>query len=265
VRRQTSPAVVLRRWPYSETSLALRVLTPGSGVMALLAKGAYKPTSGWMGVLDTWALVELEFGGPDGAELLNLYRARLLDRMSGLSADPDRLAVAGLAAELAELAAPPGPEAAAAFHYLLQALHELAEGAEPAAQLLRSLVRGLDLLGLAPVLDPGAEGDPADPEASSAAAAAGAPEAPRWFSAADGGVIPAGSPRPEQASRRILPAQLALLRALRADQPLAAEQADSVDREACLTILGDFLHFHLERPPRAWDFLRRRLHPTANR
>ncbi|MBC8329818.1 MAG: DNA repair protein RecO C-terminal domain-containing protein [Planctomycetes bacterium] len=253
MKGETSPAIVLRRWPFSESSLALRVLTPGHGVVALLAKGAYKPTSGWMGVLDTWALVELEFGGPEEAELKNLYRARLLDRLTGLSAEPDRLAAAALAAELAELAAPPGPEAAAAFHYLLQALHELAGGAEVGAQLLRSVLGGLDLLGLGPVL--------ADP-----AGGAGAGDgSSRWFSAADGGLMPSGAARPEQTSRRISPAQVELLRSVRAGLPGAAEAADSVDREACLTILGDFLHYHLERPPRAWDFLRRRRHPTPNR
>ncbi|RMH01373.1 MAG: hypothetical protein D6702_11680 [Planctomycetota bacterium] len=245
MRRRTETALVLRRWPWSEHSLALRVLTPGSGVVPLLAKGVFKPTSGKFGVLDTWALVEIEYGGPDDAELLNLYRCRLLDRMSGLSADPERLIVAAVAAELAELAAPPEP--AASFHYLLETLHHLANGEPTEAAALRAALAGLDLLGLGPVLEAGP-----DPPAAGR----------RWFAAAEGGLLPAGSPRPAGACRSISPAELALLRAVRAGDRTAAAEADSAVRRACLTILGDFLHYHLERPPRAWAFLVRR-RPTA--
>lgn len=253
MKRELSAAIVLRRWPYSEHSLALRVLTPGRGELPVLAKGVYKPTSGCMGVLDTWALVEIEYGQPKGAEMANLYRARLLDRMSGLGRDPDRLAAAALAAELAELAAPPGPEAAAAFAWLLGSLRELDAGCPLEPFLVRAVLGGLDLLGLAPVLEE-EEGVVAD-----------GPPRVRWFSAADGGVLPASALRPAAASRLIQPAQLELLRAIRAGVPDAAEQADAADREACLTILGDFLLYHLERPPRAWEILRRRRHPQTSR
>ena len=68
--------MVLRRWPYSETSQVVRMLTPEHGVLPMLAKGVNKLTSGQAGVLDTWALVEADFGGPD-----NRSKRRRKDRL----------------------------------------------------------------------------------------------------------------------------------------------------------------------------------------
>ena len=246
MRRESTAALVLRRWPYSEHSLALRLLTPGHGVLSVLAKGAYKPTSGFFGVLDTWALVEVQLGFHEEAEMQNLFAARLLDRMSGLSADPDRLAVAGFAAELAELAAPPGAEAATAFHYLLSQLHELTEGDAPGRRLLLAAAAGLELLGLSPELEAAA-----DPGGEAA-----------WLCVAEGRLLAQGEARPHGPAHRVGGPLLALLRALRAGEAAAVDAARSEDREAALTILGDLLHYHPDRPPRAWDFLRRR-RPTA--
>ena len=49
MERLRTPAIVLRRWPYSETSLVVRVLTPELGTVGLLAKGAYRLQSGLLG------------------------------------------------------------------------------------------------------------------------------------------------------------------------------------------------------------------------
>ena len=243
--RWRTPAIVLRRWPYSETSLSVHLLTPAHGVAAALAKGVQRPTSGAYGVLDTWALVEVELGGQEGQAMHNLYAARLLERFPGLSAAPERLAAAGLAAELAELAAPPGTPTPAAFEYLLRHLQAFESAAQPRAAALAALLEGLDLLGVGPVLDQGA----------------GA----RWFSPALGGVLPAGAPRPLQHARRASAETLAWLRALRAGGPAPAPRGPAVVEEA-LTILGEFAAYHLERPPRAWPFLRaRRQHQARQR
>ncbi len=233
-----TPAIVLRRWPYSEHSLVLRVLTPELGTIGLLAKGVQKLKSGALGVLDTWAVVELECGGPEGAELLNLYHVSLLDRLSGLDGDPERLAAAGALAELAEEAAPPGQAAPEIFLWLadsLRALAALPPGADPAPALVQALLRGLRLLGLDPRLETAA-GDGAD-----------------WFSPAAGGLVRAAS-RPHEHARRIRPEALALLRGM-ADGGAAPASGPWDD---CLTMLGEFLHYHMERPLRAWPLLQER-------
>ncbi|TAH39229.1 MAG: hypothetical protein EYC70_00125 [Planctomycetota bacterium] len=242
--RQRTPAVVLRRWPYSESSLAVHLLTPGQGVVSVLAKGVHRPTSGSWGVLDTWALVEAEYGGHESREMLTLYGARLLDRCSGLARDPEHLIAAGLVAELAELAAPPGMSADAAFDYLMRRLRQLDAGVDVPGFLCAALLEGLDLLGLGPLLDAGP----------------GVRASWQWFSPAAGGVLPAGAPRPAEHARRVSTDALEWLARLRAAGPapgVVAERAPARVADA-LTILGEFAAYHLERPPRAWSLLRAR-------
>ena len=102
----SSVAIVLRRWPYSESSLIFRALTPQLGTISVLAKGVQKLKSGKIGVIDTWALVELDLSRRPKAEMFNLVGCQLLDRMGGLSTDVQLLNVAGILTELAEVGAP---------------------------------------------------------------------------------------------------------------------------------------------------------------
>ncbi|MGB0954308.1 MAG: hypothetical protein ACPG31_13910, partial [Planctomycetota bacterium] len=62
--------------------------------------------------------------------------------------------------------------------------------------------------------------------------------------------------RPEQHARRLGQSELELLRALQAD-PEITLRPGSDEVAGCLTILGEFLHYHLERPPKAWQILHR--------
>ena len=45
-------ALLLRRFPYGESSLVVHALTRAHGRVALLARGAYRPKSAYCGVLD---------------------------------------------------------------------------------------------------------------------------------------------------------------------------------------------------------------------
>lgn len=231
--RFSSPAIVLRKWPFSETSFALWVLTPIQGTVSLLAKGVNKPKSGSLGVLDTWAVVDLDFGGPPGAEMLTLYKANLSDRLSGLEASPERLAAAGLLGEIAELAAPPGSPSQQVFSWFENSLRELAGDNSPLPVLLEGILEGLHLLGLSPILQEHEEGEE------------------RWFSASSGGLLPLGSSRPEGKAIKASQTEIALLRNPRTPATLA-------DQRAVLSMLGDFLGYHLERSPKAWPLVQKR-------
>jgi len=249
VKRRTSPGIVLRRWPYSENSQVLRILTPDVGTVSLMAKGVNRLKSGHLGVFDTWSLVEIEFGGKEGAEMLNLYRGSLLDRMSGLAAGTRRLAAAGVLAELAELGAPQGQASPRLFLWLQRWLQHLADGAAVDPVLCAALLEGLEEIGLNPGLTL-----PADP-----------PEGTQlWFSPAEGGLVaPPDGQRPEQHARRLPPTDLDLLRRLKRDPQIALTAACG-DTGLCLTILGEFLHYHLERPPKAWHLLHREGVPISS-
>ncbi len=246
MKRQTTPAIVLRRWPYSESSLAVRVLTPTHGTLAMLAKGAYKAKSGMMGVLDTWALVEIEFSSRKGADMQSLYKANLLNRLSGLSKSPEQLAAAGVLGELAELAAPSGQESSASFIFLVKRLESLANGCEIKALMCSALIQALDLLGLSPHLLPESEFNDK-----------------LWFDFEAGGVLEPGCQRPLGQATLVSAEVLRLLDLARSQPDLELQAKDETIEEA-LTILGQFMHFHLERPPRAWKPLRKHLRPITN-
>jgi DNA repair protein RecO len=242
VKRRQSLAIVLRRWPYSENSLVIHALTPEEGVLSMLAKGVNKLKSGNFGVLDTYALVRVQYGARDGQEMYNLYSTELVDRFAGLSCEVDRLSAAALLAELAELAAPAGSPSQGVFIYLTEALEELAQTVNLAPFLIRKLIQALDLLGLKPDF-----GSLPGPDQGGST----------WFSLAAGGVLEPGTARPDGQSFRLDPSlHQALIQAQTSPQKL--EQLNRRQLEDCLTILGEFLGYHLERPPRAWQVLQER-------
>lgn len=215
----------------------------------MLAKGANREKSRMFGVLDTWALVELEHGGPESAELRNLYSARLLFRFPGLSDCATRLAAAGVAAELAEWAAPTGAEAEAPFAYLVGTLKELHGGAPLSAMAPGMLYRATDLFGLAPELK------------QCASCSVPLPAGPGPWSAAEGGRLCSVCAK-GAALRRTLSA--AALQHLIDGCPCENVDTDLLTEQECFTILDEFLAYHLERRPRALELLRRRLsHPIG--
>jgi recombinational DNA repair protein (RecF pathway) len=255
VSRHQSLAVVLRRWPYSESSLVVHCLTPELGLVPMLAKGVHKIKSGHLGVLDTFALVRLNFGSHADREMHTLFRAELVDRFSAISQDVDHLAAAGLLGELAELAAPLGLPSQQVFVHLVESFQELASGAQIPCFLVRRLQESLAHLGLQPDFSPpNSKNSSGHPPVSETDPLSSANADGWWFSVATGTLLPAGSSRPDGSSYRVKPGHLQML-----NHPLAADvQANEQElRRAsdCLTILADFLGYHLERPPRALSAL----------
>ena len=243
--RHKTAAIVLRKWPYSETSLIVRVLTPNQGTISLVAKGVNKLKSGSLGVLDIWSLVQIEYGGAPDADMQTLFRSELLDRMAGLSANADRLAAAALIGEIAEWGAPAHQASSKIFMYLVETLQALSQSGATSAnqdggtnfELLPAIHRGLDLLGLAPTL----KHDP--PHAANQDI---------WFHTASGGILPPGSPRPQSKAHCLTPQQWAVF---------CGETVTEVsmrDHALCLTIMGEFLAYHLDRQPKSWAALARR-------
>jgi DNA repair protein RecO (recombination protein O) len=56
VTRTEDPALVLRKYDYSETSQVLRIFTRGFGILSVLAKGTKKPKSSFGGAIDLFYL-----------------------------------------------------------------------------------------------------------------------------------------------------------------------------------------------------------------
>ena len=62
-------ALLLRRFPYGESSLVCHALSRTHGRVHLLAKGAYRPTSRFYAALDLFDTLELEWNATPGREL----------------------------------------------------------------------------------------------------------------------------------------------------------------------------------------------------
>jgi len=227
-----SPAIILRRWPYSESSMVLHALTPNLGTISILAKGAHKLTSGHMGVLDTWALVDLEASRRPKVELFQLHKAKLIDRMPHLSQAISLLDLAGLFGELAELAAPPEQASEEVFLWLQRSLYDLKDEKYPHWYTLCAILEVLELLGLSPTI-------PDEPIAQ------------YWFSPADGGFI-TNNDKGGPDSMAKLASPEAIMTFKRAKNKEAITKSDLGNLAICTTMLGDFLHYHLERLPKAW-------------
>jgi len=231
----SSVAIVLRRWPYSESSLIFRALTPQLGTISVLAKGVQKLKSGKIGVIDTWALVELDLSRRPKAEMFNLVGCQLLDRMGGLSTDVQLLNVAGILTELAEVGAPAEQPSHEIFLWLQKWLQRLSAGDDYNLVLVRAILEALHLLGFEPVFPEKIEFER------------------YWFSPADGGcTLNASAPRPNQSARRVSANEIASLQKIMKANDTNLPN-DLGNLPACITLLGDFLHYHLERLPKAWE------------
>jgi DNA repair protein RecO (recombination protein O) len=154
------PGFVLHATPWRETSLIVEALTRGHGRVALVARGAKRPTSQFRGLLAPFSPLTLSWSGK--GEIKNLVRVEWVGGLAPLR----------------------GPALLSAF-YANELLVRLLARADPHEQLFEryvELLRGLDAprpdttlrvfeldllreLGYAVALDRAAGGEPVDPQA----------------------------------------------------------------------------------------------------
>jgi DNA repair protein RecO (recombination protein O) len=151
--RRSQPALCLRRFPYGESSLVLHVLAPEAGRVALLAKGAYRPSSGFFAVFDLFDTLDVRWNARAGGELGLVTRAALRRRRPALASDLERYRIALGLLELAHLSAREEHEERELFRWLEDALDLLQGGrATPAAVAVAADLALLRANGLAPAL-----------------------------------------------------------------------------------------------------------------
>lgn len=95
-----SPGIILKRNPFSETSLILKVYTRESGLITLMAKGAKRPKSKFHGLLDFFNLCQFIYPEKSRTEIHTLADASLVREFPRLKADPGRQALAHVFMEL---------------------------------------------------------------------------------------------------------------------------------------------------------------------
>lgn len=174
-------ALVLRRFPYSESSLVAHVLTRDHGRVHVLARGAYRMQSRFFGVLDLFDELELEWTQNPRRELAELRRGDVARRRKALREDLARYRAAVAMLELADVGSRPGRPDPELYALLSASLDELTDGAAPPdATLVVFQLAFLQNHGLAPALARCASCDRAAPPLEEDRTRA-------WFSAGSGG------------------------------------------------------------------------------
>ena len=145
-------ALLLRRTPFGESSLIVRLLTPELGRVDLVAKGAYRTKSRLFATLDWFHTLEAEFH-PKALGLAPLRAADWLRRRPGLPRDRERYRAGLSMLEMGEAAARvqhAEPELFALVEAGLEALE--ASDLPPLLELARFELEFLTWLGIAPAL-----------------------------------------------------------------------------------------------------------------
>lgn len=153
------PAFVLHSYPWRETSLIVDVLTRDHGRVALVARGAKRPTSQFRGLVAPFAPIAVSWSGR--SEIKSLVRAEWVGGLAPLRGD-GLLSAFYLNELLVRLLARGDPHEALFFSYA-RALHDLALDAALQDRALRGFE--LDLLreiGVAPSFEFSGDGTPID-------------------------------------------------------------------------------------------------------
>jgi len=158
-------AILLRRFPYSESSLVVRVFSRQHGKIGFLARGAHRPKSRFYCVLDHFDTLELEWRHQHGRELMELRRGDILSRRASISRNLETYRAGAVACELVDLACPTGQRESGTWDRLVRCLDELAQGARSPWESAVSFELGfLEEHGLCPALEGCATcGGPAPP------------------------------------------------------------------------------------------------------
>jgi DNA repair protein RecO (recombination protein O) len=161
-RVDQQPAFVLHSYPWRETSLILDAMTRDFGRVALVARGAKRPTSQFRGLLAPFAPISVSWSGR--AEIKSLVRAEWVGGLAPLRGE-ELLAAFYLNELLVRLLARDDPHEALFFSYA-HTLRALSLERAQREQALRGFE--LDLLreiGVAPSFDMAADGVAIDPQA----------------------------------------------------------------------------------------------------
>jgi len=127
--RLSTPAWILRRIRFSESSLILTLYSLDYGRMSAMAKGALRPGSPFSGSLEVFSAIEACFSRREGRELDTLTEACVAEPSAPLRSDPLVFAFASLWSEWAMNMLQGGEPSQPAFHLLGDGFRLLGSGA----------------------------------------------------------------------------------------------------------------------------------------
>jgi DNA repair protein RecO (recombination protein O) len=153
--RTTTYALLLRSVDFGESDKIVHLLTPGSGRLTAIAKGARRSVKRFPGTLDLFNHLRVQTYQSRPGRMVHLQHARLISPFEELRKLPGRFALGCYLLEMLDRIAPEGgssPDCKRLFDFTLGALGTI--GASQPDQRLRVLLelRALDAAGLRPEL-----------------------------------------------------------------------------------------------------------------
>jgi recombinational DNA repair protein (RecF pathway) len=238
-------ALILRTWPYSESSLIVSLLTSDRGVVRALAKGGRRLKGRTAAALDLFTLVRAGLRVRSGEGLSNLGAVEVRREWLYLRADLSRLALASVGIEVLGAVASTSPSERFFLDEATTFLTLMESASAPGSLTGLLLIRLAHHAGDPPRLDP-ALGDRPLPRRVA-------------YDFNDGAVIDAESPADPRSRRMELPrAMVERIRpALQAHPELAdAPIVDARHGATYLQWLARYWEDRLGAPLRAMEFLR---------
>jgi len=240
VKRLATDALLLRSVDFGESDRIIHLLTPETGRLTVMAKGALRSAKRFPGTLDLFNHLKIQVSRRQRGAMAYLDQAALLCAFLPLRESTARFALASYLFELLDRLAPEGgarADVAPLFAFALTALRALSD-AQPDRRLRVLLeLRTLDALVLRPELARCVRCGRPIPESAGSVG----------FHVADGGVVCRSCvPQPEGLLRVHLGTLRALERALHVEiESLGRlELGRRAEREAEL-IVGRFQRFHV--------------------
>jgi DNA repair protein RecO (recombination protein O) len=120
-----SPAILIRRRAWGDTSWIVTWLTLGHGKVATMARGARRPASPFSGKLDLFFIGEISFVPSKKSALHTLTEVQILEPFDGSGLPGANLFLCSYFAELADIVTEPGTPVAGIFDLLTRALTHL--------------------------------------------------------------------------------------------------------------------------------------------
>ena len=257
-------ALVLRGVDFGESDRIVHLLTPETGRLTAIAKGARRSVKRFPGTLDFFNHLRIQVERRRPTSMARLELARLVRPFCGIRESPSRFALGCYLLELLDRLAPEGgvrTDQAQLFRFALGAL-QCIDQRQPDLRLRTLLeLRALDALGLRPELarcvSCGAQiGTPSRAQKGTAAA-----QGRVGFHIADGGPVCAACTQP---GHPLLPVHVGTLRTLERSLSFELDQLGRIALggsalEEARTLLTRFLRFHVGLELRSERFLADRL------
>jgi len=251
----TTPAVVLRSWPYGESDKIVCLLTEGYGKVTGIAKGAKRSRKRFANSLEPFSLVNLSFQDRPHGGLVFILGADLAFAYKQLTTSLERITLASYLVEITDGLTGERDESALVFKHLKSGLLFLeSDGAAPLEFLISFELKLLRLAGYQPVLD----------RCKNCAVTHGEHRGAGWhFSPAEGGILCGACGR---SKKEILPLETEALEALKMLQEekreeqyhgLGGRSLPAAALKETRLIIQRYLQFHIEREIKSAPFLAR--------